>query len=292
MEIQLKTVEDEIKEKKKESERVRQVVINSHNSQFRTEFRAKLKSWRNTPKTKSPDNRIEENTKQARREALSPIEKRLSETKKKVGDVNLMEAMEKSIDFLLDPSQLPEEPKLQGLDVPMWNSENQRVKAETLPEPLTSDMKFRIRKILQEELTDTVALNSFEDFQTLMLRLKCRTELEVTLAVHRAAEEFDELLCDNIEWQNVPWAEGETLTRKFKRNTLKFYMKQRAGEFQRAIPLQIECVKELISKEEITDEDFIKEIFMRTMEESIARLWWVYNMEVPVGKGAEFRRGS
>ena len=82
---------------------------------------------------------------------------------------------------------------------------------------------------------------------------------------------LDELM-QHTEWQNVSQAEGDKLNRSFKKNALKFYMKQRSGEFLRSIPLQIECVKEMVVNEEIIYEDIINDIFMRTMENSIARL--------------------
>ena len=64
-----------------------------------------------------------------------------------------------------------------------------------------------------------------------------------------------------------------------RRKVIKFYMKQRYGEFKRSIQTTLNIAEELHSNEEI---------FVAAAEESCRRLWWLYNFNIPVSKNTKF----
>ena len=68
-------------------------------------------------------------------------------------------------------------------------------------------------------------------------------------------------------------------------NSLKFYITQRAAEFFRAIPIQLELVMKLLWNTERSKED-LTALLKVSLEESVHQL--LYNLEVPVKTDAVF----
>ena len=218
----------------------------------------------------------------------------MSSIPKRVGNANLMEQFKTDTEFMLDRNRLPAEPKFssKSKEEPEWSDEHQRFDSRSLPKSLTSSVKSRLMKVLREETTDTVELRKYEDLQNLLRRLSIKFEIESHLIGYDIVDGsfFEDL--EEIDWRQDRLSTGkqpsnEQQKRRRYINSIKFYISQRAAEFFRAIPIQLECVEELLWNTELSKED-LTALLRVSLEDSVHRLWWLYNLEVPVKKDAEF----
>ena len=108
-----------------------------------------------------------------------------------------------------------------------------------------------------------------DKYCVMVRRLQFRVEKLGRILAFRIVEET---VAERVEWRT----EGKDS--KKKRNSLKFYVKARAGKFPRAASHHVDLVKDYLLEEGVSPWFMIREELPRLLN----RLWYFFNLNVGV----------
>lgn len=239
-----------------------------------------------------------EKTTADRKALLHELERKLSSYPKQISTPgeNVLTRLSKPIDYLLAGANTPIQPEFMGTvgETALWAMENQRFRAESLPESFTNLVKEQIGIIVTEE--GECKLEDLQDLSILCNRLLIKVEMLVQGYVHQVLDEtlvktetldwhWDRL---PAKWQSEKEKGPDARGRFYRelRKSVRYYIMQRFGEFKRAVPVQMESAREM--KNELAAEGNLGDILIINLENLLSKLWWIVNLDIGVSKDTDF----
>ena len=139
--------------------------------------------------------------------------------------------------------------------------------SKTFPEAIVSKARKLVSDIMSTELRGRVRTK--EEFLNVLRRLGLRVELAGKEASYAMTEELKE---------GVVWVTEEQLSSKEKTKRLRFYIKNRAGEFSRACRALLELIEEHMEDGPVMTET-MESMAQEELMGVIKRLWLFWNLE-------------